>query len=292
MKELTILSGKGGTGKTTVCAALAALARDKVLTDCDVDAADLHLLLEPTVLREEPFIGGRTPEIDYTLCMECGDCQAVCRFDAIDLEYDLGYVIDSLACEHCGLCALACPEEAIRMVDAVSGRWFVSRTPFGILVHARLGIGEDNSGKLVSLVRREAKRLAEEEKASLILNDGPPGIGCPVTAAITGADAALLVTEPTLSGMHDLQRVVALCRHFAVATLVCINRHDINPAHTQAIRAYCEANGLPVVGEIPFEPSVTRALVARKSVMDFDCGPVTGIVRRMWREIEGHLGYA
>ena len=287
MKEIVIVSGKGGTGKTTLCAAFAALAHDAVIADCDVDAADLHLILKPSLLQEADFIGGRTPEIDRELCMECGDCKDWCRFDAIGLDFDGGYVIDPLACEHCGLCALVCPEDAIGMQASVNGRWFISETAHGKLVHARLTPGEDNSGKLVTLVRREARRLAEEAGASLILNDGPPGIGCPVTAAITGVDLALIVTEPTLSGIHDMQRVEALCRHFQVPALVCINKYDINLENTQTIRDYCGENEVPIIGEIPFSPAVRNALVARKSLVEFDCGAVTAIVEKMWTRIEG-----
>jgi MinD superfamily P-loop ATPase len=288
MKELTILSGKGGTGKTTVCAAFAALATNKVLSDCDVDAADLHLLLDPTVRREEDFIGGRTPQIDYRLCMKCGHCQPLCRFEAIHRE-DGSCVIDPLACEHCGLCALACPGHAIRMVDAVNGRWFISDTRFGALVHARLGIGEDNSGKLVTLVRREARRIAEREGAALLINDGPPGIGCPATAAITGTDGVLIVTEPTVSGLHDLRRVIGLCRHFRLPALVCINKYDINEAQTVLIQQECQADGVPVVGLIPFDPAVSRALVARQTVVDFDCGPATAAVIETWDKVQRTL---
>jgi MinD superfamily P-loop ATPase len=251
MKELTILSGKGGTGKTTVCAAFAALAANKVLSDCDVDAADLHLLLDPTIQHEENFIGGRTPQIDYRLCMKCGHCQTLCRFEAIDREEDGSCVIDPLACEHCGLCALACPGRAIQMVDAVNGHWFISATRFGTLVHAQLGIGEDNSGKLVTLVRREARRIAEQEGVDLLINDGPPGIGCPATAAIAGTDGVLIVTEPTLAGIHDLRRVIALCRHFRLPALVCINKYDINEPQTTLIRQECQKDGVPVGGTDP-----------------------------------------
>jgi MinD superfamily P-loop ATPase len=290
VKELTILSGKGGTGKTTLCAAFASLAADKVLSDCDVDAADLHLLLDPQGLREEAFVGGRAPRIDYDVCVECGDCEAQCRFGAIREGDDPAYWIDRLACEHCGLCALVCPEEAIRMLDTVNGRWFVSRTRFGTLVHARLGIGEESSGKLVTLVRREARRIAEEEGVGLILNDGPPGIGCPATAAITGADAVLVVTEPTLSGIHDLERVLDLCRHFRLPAYVCVNKHDINEANTARVRDACRAAGAQVVGEIPFDPAVTRALVARRTVVDGDGGPAAAAVVRTWETVSRLLG--
>jgi MinD superfamily P-loop ATPase len=289
MKELCIVSGKGGTGKTTVSAAFASLAKNKVMADCDVDAADLHLLLSPEVRRRESFIGARTPRIDYELCGECGDCQSWCRYDAIDLDFDKGFLIDPLACEHCGLCALVCPEEAIRMEDAVSGEWMVSDTRFGTLVHARLGIGEDNSGKLVTIVRREARRLAEAQGADLIIADGPPGIGCPVTSAITGADLVLAVTEPTPSGIHDLERVAVLCRHFSAPLMVCINKNDINPENSAHIRDWCGRNGVDAVGDIPFDPVVTRALVARRSVADFDCGPVSEAVTRLWDAVSRRL---
>jgi len=291
VKEIVIISGKGGTGKTTLCAAFAALARNAVIADCDVDAADLHLLLDSRVLREDDFIGARIPVIDRDLCMECGDCQNWCRFDAVDLDFDAGYLIDPLACEHCGLCALVCPEEAISMQDAVNGRWFVSDTAHGKLVHAQLAPGEDNSGKLVTLVRREARRIAEKTGAEYILDDGPPGVGCPVTASITGVDLALIVTEPTLSGIHDMQRAEALCRHFRVPALVCINKCDINPENTATIKGYCRDHQVPVIGEIPFSPVVRQALVARTSLMDFDRDAVvTGIVEEMWSEIEGRDG--
>lgn len=289
MKELTIVSGKGGTGKTMVSAAFAALAEAKVLTDCDVDAANLHLLLAPTPRRCEDFYAMRSPRIDSELCSECGECASWCRFDAIALDWEAGYVIDTLACEHCGLCARVCPEMAIRMEDHQCGQWLISETRHGTLVHARLGIGEDNSGKLVTLVRREAQRLAEAEGANLILNDGPPGIGCPVTAAITGVDLVLAVTEPTPSGLHDLQRVAGLCAHFAVPLTVCINKQDLAPENSARTRKWCVANGIEIAGEVPFDPAVNRALVARQSVVDADCGAVSKAVNQLWQGIRTRL---
>ncbi len=289
IKELTIISGKGGTGKTTVTAAFAALSKQKVMTDCDVDAADLHLILQPEVLHQESFIGGRSPVMDKELCTECGTCQEVCRFNAVELDADQRYRINPFACDNCALCTFACPENAITMVDSVNGNWFISRTAYGKMVHAKLGIGEDNSGKLVTLVRQQAKKLAEDEKLSLIINDGPPGIGCPVTAAITGASLVLIVTEPTLSGIHDMERVADLCRHFQIPVQVCINKYSINLVNTQKIRGYCAERGIRVVGELPFEPLVNKALVARQNVVDYDCGAVTKVVKQMWQEVEKQL---
>jgi len=289
IKELTIISGKGGTGKTTVTAAFASLSSRKIMTDCDVDAADLHLILQPEVLHQEPFIGGRAPVMDKDLCTECGTCQEVCRFSAVDLDADQRYRINDFACDNCALCTFACPEGAISMVDSVNGTWFISRTAYGKMVHAKLGIGEDNSGKLVTLVRQQAKKLAEEEALPLIVNDGPPGIGCPVTAAITGASLVLIVTEPTLSGIHDMERVADLCRHFQVPVQVCINKYSINLVNTQKIRGYCADHGISIVGELPFEPLVNKALVARQNVIDYDCGAVSRIMRQMWQAVEKQL---
>jgi MinD superfamily P-loop ATPase len=285
MKELTIISGKGGTGKTTVTAAFADLADDKIMTDCDVDAADLHLLLAPETVSEHPFSGGREPRLTVEKCTGCGTCEELCRFDAIHVTAAGSAEIDRFSCDHCGLCVLACPEDAIAMEDAENGTWFISRTRRGPMVHARLGIAEDNSGKLVTLVRREARKLAEAEGVDLIINDGPPGVGCPVTASITGVDLVLLVVEPTVSGMHDMERVYDLCCHFRIPALAVINKYTVNLVNTQKIRAYCEEHEIPLVGEIPFDAVVNRALVARRSVVDYDCGRVTQVVRQIWAEV-------
>ncbi|GAB0148445.1 ATP-binding protein [Marichromatium sp. PS1] len=290
MKELTIISGKGGTGKTTVSAAFATLAQHKVVADCDVDAADMHLLLDPRERTGGDFVGGATPRIDPELCAECGDCAAWCRFEAIELDFDAGYRINPFACEHCGLCARVCPEEAIVLETRPNGRWMVSDSRHGTLVHAQLGVGEDNSGKLVTLVRREARRQAEAEGATLILNDGPPGIGCPVSAAITGVDLVLAVTEPTLSGLHDLQRVAELCVHFAIPLVVCINKADLNLENGVTIREWCGARDIDVIGELPFDPVVARALVARKSLAEYDGGAASSAVIELWERVKTRLG--
>ncbi len=289
MKELTIISGKGGTGKTTVTAAFAILAENKVLADCDVDAADLHLILTPEEISSNDFVGGRAPQINYEKCTDCGECLRLCRFDAIDFSPESGHKINEFACDCCALCAWACPEKAISMIDTINGRWFISATRSGKMVHARLGIGEDNSGKLVALVRNQAKLLAQKDNLELLINDGPPGIGCPVTAAITGVDLVLIVTEPTLSGMHDMERVHGLCRHFDIPALVCVNRYDLNLINTQKIRDYCTEHNLKLVGEIPLDPIVNKAQVARQSVVEFDCGRVSQVVREMWEKVKQEL---
>ncbi|NPA25085.1 MAG: (4Fe-4S)-binding protein [Deltaproteobacteria bacterium] len=291
MKELTIISGKGGTGKTTITAAFATLAENVVLADCDVDAADLHLILEPKELSSSDFIGGRAPVLDPEKCIGCNTCAELCRFDAIATadSDNQTITINEFACDCCGLCALACPEDAITMQECVNGRWFIAETRAGKMVHAKLGIGEDNSGKLVTLVRRQARFIAELEKQELLINDGPPGIGCPVTAAITGVDLVLIVTEPTLSGIHDMERVHGLCQHFEIPALVCVNRFDLNLVNTGKIRDYCTEHDLPLIGEIPLDPIVNRAQVARKSVVEYDCGLISRVVREMWEKVGNEL---
>jgi MinD superfamily P-loop ATPase len=284
IKQLTIVSGKGGTGKTTIAAAFAALAKNKVMVDCDVDAANLHLLLQPKAMLQEKYYGGRSPHVDLEKCTQCGLCTEVCRFHAID-----NGVIDPMSCEGCGFCSHICPENAIIMDNAFSGDWFVSETSYGPFVHARLGVGEENSGKLVTVVRKQAMEIAKEKNLKLILIDGPPGIGCPVTASLTGVNLVLAITEPTLSGIHDLERILKLSTHFKIPSMVCINKFDINLKNAQEIASYCEINGSRLIGEIPYEPKVVEALVNRKTVMDYPCGEVQEIVQRMWNQVEAVL---
>lgn len=281
VKQLAIVSGKGGTGKTTIAAAFAALAKDKVMVDCDVDAADLHLLLQPKILTQEKYFGGRSPHVDLEKCNRCGLCTEVCRFDAIN-----NGVVDYIACEGCGFCSHICPEDAIIMEEAFSGHWFVSETLYGPFVHGRLGIGEENSGKLVTVVRRKAMEVAQERNLELILIDGSPGIGCPVSASITGVDLVLAITEPTVSGLHDLERILKLTEHFKIPSLVCINKFDINPENSELIGAYCRNNRSRIVGKIPHEPKVVEALAHRKTVLAYPCGGVEEIVRSMWKEVQ------
>ena len=285
MKQLTVISGKGGTGKTTLAASFAALAERKVLADCDVDAADLHLLLHPEEQRRETFIGGRVPHLDPAICTECGACRERCRFDAVTEDYR----IDSVACEGCGLCAAVCPVDAIEMRSTEVGEWFISGTSHGPLVHARLGIAEENSGKLVTMVRQQARLLAEEQELDLVLIDGPPGIGCPVISAISGVDLVLAVTEPTLSGAHDLERILGVARHFGVPAQVCVNKHDLNPEITDQIRTFCAESGAEMVGTIPFDPTVISALVAGKTVVEYTDGPVAKAIHEIWARVIDRL---
>jgi MinD superfamily P-loop ATPase len=286
MKELIVISGKGGTGKTSVTAAFASLAKNKVLCDADVDAADLHLITAPDVKKKEAFQSGNTAIINRDKCTECGLCRELCRWDAISDKF----VIDSIACEGCGVCVYFCPEKAIDFPINTCGEWFISSTRFGPMVHARLGIAEENSGKLVTLVRKEARNLAEIDGLGLILTDGAPGIGCPVIASIGGASAVLIVTEPSISGKHDMERVAQLADHFKVPAMVCINKYDINVGITQDIEDFAETRSLTVVGKIPFDISFTRSMVRRMTIFEFDGQSETAsIVRDVWSKITEKL---
>ncbi len=287
MKELVIVSGKGGTGKTTVVASFAGLARNKVVCDADVDAADLHLILAPEVEHRHDFVSGHKAVIIQDKCSQCGLCRDLCRRDAIDAHY----VVDSLECEGCGVCYYFCPEKAIEFPDNKCGEWFISSTRFGPMVHARLGIAEENSGKLVTLVRQEAKKIAEKRQFGLILTDGPPGVGCPVIACIGGASAALIVAEPTVSGRHDMERVIQLANHFKVPCLLCINKYDLNPAETDALESLAKSEGIPIVGKLPFDLTFTRAMVQGKTVLELG-GDSNGAkaVREAWSSLSQALG--
>jgi MinD superfamily P-loop ATPase len=280
MKELVVLSGKGGTGKTTIVASFAALAKNKVLVDCDVDAADLHLLLEPIVSRSEEFWSGKTAVIDKSFCTGCGVCEQVCRSNAIE-----DFTVDPIPCEGCAFCFHVCPEKTIRMKDSLAGHWFISDTKYGPLVHARLGIAEDNSGKLVALVRQQAKALAQEQNLNYILSDGPPGIGCPVISALSGANLALLITEPTLSGMHDLERAIGVCHHFGIPAMVCINKHDINEENTSNTEIFCRDMGVEVISKLPFDNVVTEALVQGLPVVEYSSNGIAGEIELLWQNV-------
>ncbi|MFC1912008.1 ATP-binding protein [Chloroflexota bacterium] len=280
MKEVVILSGKGGTGKTSIVGSFAAIAQNKIMTDCDVDAADLHLLLNPSVKEENEFWSGQVAVIDEEKCIQCDLCSNICRFDAIS-----DYKVAPISCEGCGFCLHVCPVEAITMNECLVGHWFISDTKYGPLVNARLGIAQENSGKLVALVRQHAKELAEKNGLDYVISDGPPGIGCPVISSLSGVSLALLVTEPTLSGIHDLQRVLGVCQHFGIPALVCINKYDLNDENTIAINDYCREKGVDVAAMIPFDNAVTEAMVKGISVVEYSEGRVTREIRTLWQRI-------
>src|SRR4030042_1509228 len=264
MQEVVVLSGKGGTGKTSIAGSFAALAENKVLVDCDVDAADLHLLLQPAIGEKHEFWSGQVAFIDEEKCKRCGLCQEVCRFKEI-----LDFMVDRASCEGCGFCSYICPAEAITMKENMAGHWFISDTKYGPLVHARLGIAQENSGKLVALVRQQGRQMAEKKGVDYIISDGPPGIGCPVISSLSGANLALLVTEPTLSGIHDLERDIGVCQHFGVPALVCINKYDVNEDNTHQIESYCLAQETEVVAKIPFDNVFTEARVHGMPVVKY-----------------------
>jgi len=280
MKEVVILSGKGGTGKTSVVGSFAAIAQNKVMADCDVDAADLHLLLSPSITEKHEFRSGQVAVIEEAECIQCGLCQGICRFHAIR-----DYMVNPVSCEGCGFCSNVCPVEAISMKECLAGQWFVSSTRYGPLVNARLGIAQENSGKLVALVRQHAKEIAKRDNLDYIISDGPPGIGCPVISSLSGADLALLITEPTLSGIHDLERVLGVCHHFDVPALVCINKYNLNEENTRRIESYCLDMGVEVAAKIPFDNIVTEALVQGKPVVEYDNGKITKEITNLWQKI-------
>ena len=291
MKEIIVISGKGGTGKTSIVGSFAALANNAVLADCDVDAADLHLLLEPDIKQEYDFSGGKLASVITDKCIGCGRCEEVCNFDAVTLNgrandvIDKTYTIDDVSCEGCGVCVHFCPVDAIEFKDAVNGQWFVSETRFGPMVHARLGIAQENSGKLVSLIRKEAKRIATERNSDFIIVDGSPGIGCPVIASITGADLVLVVTEPTISGQHDLNRVVELTEHFKIPTTVCINKYDINPKIAETIEKQALQQDIKVLGKIAYDTVVTKAQIAGKTIIEYSSNGVKDQIVSLWESI-------
>jgi len=285
MKELVVLSGKGGTGKTSIVASFAALAQSKVIADCDVDAADLHLVLSPEVEETREFWAGKTAIIDRDRCTRCGLCQELCRFGAIH-----DFTVDPVSCEGCGFCFQVCPAEAVRMEEDLAGHWFISETRYGPLVHARLGIAQENTGKLVAAVRQAASNIAAQRGLDLLLTDGPPGMGCPVISSLSGANLALLVTEPTLSGMHDLERVRSVCRHFGVPALVCINKYDLNEENARQIEERCSATGVSVAARIPFDNAVTEALVRGIPVVEYSDGGASRHIAALWGRVRQALG--
>ena len=284
MREVVVISGKGGTGKTSLTAAFAHLAENKVVCDLDVDAPDLHLLLDPTVIRKEEFISGHEAVIDPAKCTGCGTCVSMCRYDAID-EVDGLYRIAPLRCEGCKVCVAFCPVEAIDFPSRHCGQWYQSETRFGPMVHAQLFPGQENSGLLVSRLKKEARVLAEARGLDLILCDGAPGIGCPVIASLSQTDLAVVVTEPTPSGVHDLERVASLCDHFRTKVAVVVNKHDLNPEHTGRIGALCTEKGYTLAALLPHDTAVTEAMVRRQAVTEALDSLIAADIRQAWRTL-------
>ncbi len=285
MKELIVLSGKGGTGKTSIVASLASLSGKKVMVDCDVDASDLHLILKPEIKKSEKFTGGLVPELIKEKCTDCKKCIEYCRFNAISDDIDFSMI----ECEGCGLCSYFCPEEAIQLKDKVSGEWYISDTRYGPMVHAKLGIAESNSGKLVTQVRKAAKAIAQEKGCDLIIGDGSPGIGCPVIASITGATMLLIVVEPSVSGIHDMKRVHELANHFKLKSMLCINKYDLSNNNTKEIENYCEKSGVEIGAKIPYDIDFTKAQIAEKSIVEYSDGTASNEIKKMWDRIINNL---
>ncbi len=286
MKEIVIISGKGGTGKTSVVAAFASLAENKVLCDADVDAADLHLIMDPKIKERHDFESGHTAVIQKEKCTQCGLCHDLCRWGAISEDY----VVDPIECEGCGVCWYFCPEEAIDFPLNTCGEWYISDTRFGPMAHASLGIAEENSGKLVTLVRQEGKKLVEEKGLDLLITDGPPGVGCPVIASMGGASAVLIVAEPSVSGKHDMERVAQLASFFRVPAMLCVNKFDLNPSMGEAIESFAGEKDISVLGRIPFDNVFTRAMVEGKTIVEFNRDSAGAkAVKKIWEDLNRRL---
>jgi MinD superfamily P-loop ATPase len=282
MKQIVVISGKGGTGKTVIAACFASLSRNAVLADVDVDAANLHLLLHPEIQERHIFKSGQKARIDAEKCTGCGLCLPVCRFDALVENSNRKIGVNLLSCEGCAVCFHVCPVQAVTMETPTSGEWYVSKTKYGPFVHARLGIAEENSGKLVTEVRKKAREIAEKEGRDLLIMDGSPGIGCPVIASLAGTDLALVVTEPTPSGFHDMERIVGLAYHFKIPAACCINKYDLNHDNTDGIERWCRAQSIPVVGKIAFDPAVTESVVRSVPYVEYASNSSADEIRRMW----------
>jgi MinD superfamily P-loop ATPase len=289
VREIIIISGKGGTGKTSLTGAFAHLAGGKIICDLDVDAPDLHLLLQPARERVEEFYSGNEAEIDREKCDGCGLCASLCQFGAIR-ENGAGYEVDPVRCEGCKVCVAFCPAAAIRFPEKHCGQWYVSATRFGLLVHAQLFPGAENSGRLVMVLKQQARELAEARGVDLVLCDGAPGIGCPVISSLSGAHLAVAVTEPTPSGRHDLERVSDLCRHFQTSLAVIINKHDLNPEETGRIEAFCRKQSYPVIGILPHDPVVTQAMVQGVVVTELPETEFSRELGQVWGRAESLAG--
>ena len=286
MKEIVVISGKGGTGKTSVTAAFAQLAgTDAIIADCDVDAADMHLLMEPDMSGGEDFYSGFLAVIDPDKCTGCGKCKEVCRFGAISEDQGI-YRVLPLECEGCGYCARVCPAEAIDMELQNVGKWYDSAIKSGSrMIHARLGIGAENSGKLVAQVKKVARKMAEEKGKDYVIVDGSPGVGCPVVSSLSGADYVLLVTEPSVAGIHDLRRVYQLVAKFRIKTGCIINKYDLKEEKTEEIKEFLDSEGITLVGSIPYNENFTRAMTEGKTIVEYDDPALAGILRKSWEKV-------
>jgi MinD superfamily P-loop ATPase len=285
MKEIVIISGKGGTGKTTLTASLAALWDNIIIADCDVDAADLHLLLNPEIKEKNDFYSGLLPVINQEICTECGKCIEVCQFNAIDKNYK----INEINCEGCGVCKHFCPPDAITFQDRLCGEWYISGTRFGPMVHARLGVAQENSGKLVTLIKKKARALAEKYHRDFVLIDGSPGIGCPVISSIGGAALVVIIVEPTISGIHDMDRVIKLIQHFKIPAGIVINKNDLNNEMSNNIEAKAKQNKFNLFGKIHYDPVVTRAMVEGKTVIEYSDNSITGEIKNIYNKIKREI---
>ncbi len=281
MKQIAVVSGKGGTGKSSLVLAFASLAKNAIIADCDVDASNLHIVLNPTILKTKDFIGSQIAQIDKKKCTNCLDCYLGCKFGAITK----GIEITETLCEGCGVCQFLCSAKAITMVDKISGYTYISKTRLGLLAHAFLKPGAQSSGKLVNEVRKNAIELSIENNKDIIIIDGPPGIGCPVISTITGINLAIVVTEPTFSAIHDLERVFEVNKHFGVKSVVCINKSDINIQNTSKIKEYCSSNDIIVIGELPYNPIVNSAIVSRKTLIELPDSPLSLKIIEIWGKI-------
>jgi MinD superfamily P-loop ATPase len=291
-KELVVISGKGGTGKTSLAASFAALAGRTLIADCDVDAADLHLILKPEIKERGIFSGSVLAEIDQEKCTACGKCKQECRFFAVEEKISNGktsFFIDQLACEGCGVCHLVCEDNAVNIEDAVNGEWFLSETRHGPMSHARLGIAEENSGRLVTLVRNKLIQLSQESTLSEAVIDGSPGTGCPVIASLTGSDYALIVTEPTVSGVHDLGRILDVTAHFGIPSGVVVNKYDINLEMTEKIKSLARDYNAEYVGKIPYDRSITDAQMQGLSVVEYTESPMTEAIKNIWTKVKPYI---
>lgn len=286
MKELVIISGKGGTGKTSIVSSFATIANNKIMVDCDVDAADLHLILKPEIEKTTEFYSGKSAEIDNSICIKCGRCIDVCKFNSISDNF----IIDPIKCEGCGSCFYQCPVHAIKFEETKSGDWFESNTRFGTLIHAKLGIAEENSGKLVSEIRNHARIIANKTQKDLIIVDGSPGIGCPVIASISGADLVVIVTEPTLSGIHDAERVFKLTQHFQIQACICINKYDLNLDLSKQIEKFGKEKEIEIIGKIPYNKVFTDAMIKEQSIIEYAPESDTANqISTIWKNIEEKL---